>query len=96
MNQPEDRSLWRIEQRRLLIAQRMAVDKETLRRWREAIDGHIERGFPGLFVTPAAGQRAPVLAISWPHRHEYDARHVAARMRAAGAVIALPVVIAPR
>lgn len=73
----------------------MAVDKETLRRWREAIDGHIERGFPGLFMAPAAGRRAPVVAICWPHRHEYDARHVAARLRIAGAVIALPVVITP-
>lgn len=50
------------------------------------MDGHLERGFPGL----AQG----VVAFCWPHRHEYDARHLAARLRRAGAKTVLPVVVA--
>lgn len=85
---PEHLAAWRKDQRRALIARRMAVDAATLERWRLAMDRHIERGFPGL----AKG----VLGFCWPYRNEYDARHLAARLRRAGAITALPVVVAPR
>lgn len=52
------------------------------------MDAHLERAFPGL-------ARAR-LAFCWPIRGEYDARHLARRLREAGAVTALPVVVAPR
>ena len=85
---PDDLAAWRREQRRLLIARREAIDEETLACWRQAIDAHLESGFPGL-----AGA---TLGICWPHRQEYDARHLAARFRASGGRTALPVVVKPR
>lgn len=92
---PKDLPAWRKAQRLALIKQRMAVAKETLIAWRQAMDRHIERGFPGLATQASSGTPA-VLALCWPYRNEYDARHLAARLRRAGAVTALPVVIAPR
>ena len=83
----DDPVAWRKALRTALLAQRAGIDKETLARWRIAIDGHLERCFPWL------GQA--VLAICWPIRNEYDARHIAARLRRAGATTALPVVVAP-
>ncbi len=77
---------WRREQRAVLIARREAIAPEQLRRCREAIDDHLLRGFPGL--------RGALLAICWPYRNEYDARHLAARLRRSGSVVALPVVVA--
>lgn len=89
---PADLPEWRKALRVALINQRMAVGKETLAAWRQAMDRNIERGFPGL-----AGAGTPaVVAICWPYRNEYDARHVAAQLRRAGATIALPVVVAPQ
>jgi 5-formyltetrahydrofolate cyclo-ligase len=79
---------WRKAERARLIAAREAVDAATLDSWRRAIDAHLERGFPGL-----ARSR---LAFCWPIRNEYDARHLARRLREAGAVTALPVVVAPK
>ncbi len=84
---PIDLAAWRKALRKSLIERRQAIDATTLASWRIAIDAHIERGFPGL----AKG----VLALCWPYRNEYDARHVAARARARGATTALPVVVAP-
>lgn len=89
---PADPSAWRRDRRSALINQRMALSKDTLRAWRQAIDRHIERGFPGL----AHAKAGTSVAICWPYRNEYDARHLAARLRRAGATIALPVVVAPR
>lgn len=89
---PEDLAAWRRDRRNALINQRMALAKETLRTWRQAMDRHIERGFPAL----AQNRAATIVAICWPYRNEYDARHLAARLRRAGATIALPVVVAPR
>jgi 5-formyltetrahydrofolate cyclo-ligase len=79
---------WRKTERARLIAAREAVDAATLDSWRRSIDAHLERGFPGL-----ARSR---LAFCWPIRNEYDARHLARRLREAGAVTALPVVVAPK
>ncbi len=79
-------AVWRREIRERLIAARLALDKPTLDRLRRSIDQHIERAFPGL-----AGAR---LGFCWPVRNEYDARHLARRLRQRGAVTTLPVVVA--
>lgn len=85
---PATLASWRKSERARLIALREAIAAATLESWRRAIDAHLERGFPGL-----AGA---VLAFCWPIRNEYDARHLARRLREAGAVTALPVVVAPK
>jgi len=85
---PEGVYAWRKSLRRQLIEARNALDPETLTRFRESIDRHLARGFPGL----ARG----VLALCWPYKGEYDARFLARALRAAGAVTALPVVVAPK
>ncbi len=81
---PDDLARWRKDQRASLLARREALDPDTLERFRHSIDAHLELGFPGL----AKG----TLGLCWPYRHEYDARHLAARLRRRGAVTALPVV----
>jgi 5-formyltetrahydrofolate cyclo-ligase len=79
---------WRKGERERLIAARAALDAATLQRWRERIDGFLERSFPGL-----AGRR---VAFCWPIKNEYDARHFAKTLRARGSLTALPVVVAPK
>jgi 5-formyltetrahydrofolate cyclo-ligase len=79
---------WRKVERQRLIAAREALDAATLKRFRERIDAHIGRAFPGLAMAK--------LAFCWPIRGEYDARHIARTLRERGALTALPVVIAPR
>ncbi len=79
---------WRKATRHALIARRLALPAAALERLRATIDGHIERAFPNL----ARG----TVAICWPFQNEYDARHLARRLRDRGALIALPVVVAPR
>jgi 5-formyltetrahydrofolate cyclo-ligase len=78
---------WRRAERERLVAARLALDAATLESWRQSIDRHIERAFPGL--TKA------VVAVCWPIRNEYDPRHLARRLRDRGARTALPVVLAP-
>ena len=85
---PDEVKTWRKARRAQLIEARNALDAETLRRNRERIDQHLERGFPGL----ARG----VFAFCWPYKGEYDARFLARGLRARGATTALPVVVAPR
>ncbi len=85
---PEELKAWRKTERERLIAARMALDERTVDAVRRAIDSHLERGFPGL--------RAATVAFCWPIRNEYDARHLAKTLRAAGALTALPVVVAPK
>jgi 5-formyltetrahydrofolate cyclo-ligase len=79
---------WRKSERERLVAARLAIAPETLATWRRSIDATLERAFPGL-----AGK---TLALCWPIKNEYDARHLARRLRARGARTALPVVVAPR
>jgi 5-formyltetrahydrofolate cyclo-ligase len=85
---PEDLRAWRKQLRETLLAQRLALPPEALRAYREAIDRHLERGFPNL----AHG----IVALCWPYENEPDPRFIARRLREAGAVTALPVVVAPR
>lgn len=81
---PDDVPQWRKQRRAQLLAAREAVDAATLEHWRVAIDRHLEQGFPGL--------ARMTVGLYWPHRGEYDARHLAARWREHGARTALPVV----
>ena len=85
---PDQLKAWRKSERIRLIAAREALDAPTLERFRLRIDAHLERAFPGL--------AAAKLALCWPIRAEYDARHLARTLRARGALTALPVVVAPR
>jgi len=72
-------------ERMRLIADREALDAPTLDRFRQRIDAHLERSFPGL--------AAATLGVYWPIRGEYDPRPLAEKLRERGAVIALPVVV---
>jgi 5-formyltetrahydrofolate cyclo-ligase len=85
---PTSLKAWRRSERERLIAVRAALAPETLETWRRRIDGFLERSFPGL-----ARCR---LAFCWPIKGEYDARHLARRLRERGALTALPVVVAPK
>lgn len=79
---------WRKAERARLIAARESLDAATLELWRERIDAHLWRAFPGLV--------AAKLAFCWPIRGEYDARRLAQKLRECGTVTALPVVVAAR
>ena len=84
--EPQALRSWRRDARERLIRARLALAADTLKDWRTKIDDFLERAFPGL-----AGSK---LALCWPIRNEYDARHLARRLRAKGARTALPVVVA--
>jgi len=86
--QPEELKAWRKAERERLVAAREALDALALDGYRRRIDAHLERAFPGL--------RAIAFAFCWPIRNEYDARHLARTLRAAGALTALPVFVAPK
>lgn len=86
--QTDQLKAWRKTERERLIAARAALDHETLERYRQAIDAHLARSFPGL--------ASAKLALCWPIKGEYDARHLARTLRERGALTALPVVVAPR
>jgi 5,10-methenyltetrahydrofolate synthetase len=79
---------WRKQQRERLVAARLAVDATTLEQWRIRIDTHLEHAFPGLANS--------VVALCWPIKNEYDARHLARKLRARGARTVLPAVVAPK
>ena len=82
-----DLSSWRKAERARLIAERERLAPATLEHLRRRIDAHLERSFPGL--------ASATIAFCWPMRGEYDARELTARLRARGAVTALPVVVGP-
>jgi len=85
---PEQLKAWRRAMRDRLLNARVALPADTLARHHDAIDHHLERGFPNL----ARG----IVAFCWPYKNEYDARFLARRLRDRGAATALPVVVAPR
>ena len=85
---PEALKSWRKAERQRLIAARVALGAKTLEQYRQRIDAHIGRSFPGL--------AAAKLAFCWPIRGEYDARHLARMLRERGALTSLPVVVAPK
>ena len=84
----DDLKAWRKAERERLIEARESLDPATLDLYRQRIDAHLGRSFPGLATAK--------LALCWPIRKEYDARRLAEKLRERGAVTALPVVVAPR
>jgi 5-formyltetrahydrofolate cyclo-ligase len=85
---PDQLKAWRRATRDRLLNARVALPADTLARHHEAIDRHLERGFPNL----ARG----IVAFCWPYRNEHDTRFLVRRLRERGAVTALPVVVAPK
>src|SRR6185436_7107030 len=85
---PSELLAWRKLERQRLIAARAALDAAQLERYRLRIDAHLLRAFPGLATAK--------LALCWPIKGEYDARHLARTLRERGALTALPVVVAPK
>lgn len=85
---PADLRAWRKSERDARVAARLALGADTLDAYRLRIDQLIEQSFPDL----AHG----VVGFCWPFQNEYDARHLAARLREQGAETALPVVMAPK
>jgi 5-formyltetrahydrofolate cyclo-ligase len=83
----DDVKAWRKAERKRLIAARNSLDAATRELYRQRIDAHLERAFPGL--------AAARLAFCWPIGGEYDARRLVDTLRARGAVTALPVVVGP-
>lgn len=79
---------WRKSQRERLIAQRIELPPDRVESMRQKIDATLECAFPGL-----ARCR---IALCWPIKNEYDARHLAKTLRERGALTALPVVVAPK
>lgn len=79
---------WRKAERARLIAARLALDAAVVASYRRSIDTQLYRTFPGLAKA--------TLALCWPIKNEYDARHLARRLRAQGALTALPMVVAPK
>jgi 5,10-methenyltetrahydrofolate synthetase len=84
----EQLKAWRKAERDRLISVRLALDAQTLERFRLCIDRHLARSFPGLALAK--------LAFCWPIKNEYDARHLCRTLRERGALTALPVVVAPK
>jgi 5,10-methenyltetrahydrofolate synthetase len=84
----EELKAWRKAERERLVAVREALDAPAVDALRRRIDAHLERAFPGL--------KGIAFAFCWPIRNEYDARHIARTLREAGALTALPVVVAPK
>lgn len=85
---PEELKAWRKTERQRLLTAREALDPRAVEGFRRQIDAHLERAFPGL--------KTATFAFCWPIRNEYDARHLAKTLREAGALTALPVVVAPK
>jgi len=86
--QPDQLKTWRKTERERLITARASLDAQTLEHFRQRIDAHLARSFPGL--------ASAKLAFCWPVKGEYDARHLVRTLRERGALTALPVVVAPK
>lgn len=85
MEWPEIRG-WRKTQRALLVAKREGMGEAERKGLNERITSHLLDGFE----VP----RDTVVAFCWPYRAEFDPRFAVRRWRDAGAVAALPEVIA--
>jgi 5,10-methenyltetrahydrofolate synthetase len=81
---PQTLKRWRRSERERLIGARLALGAEVIDAWRRRIDAHLEGEFSDL-----AGS---TIALCWPIKNEYDARHLARRLRERGSRTALPVV----
>lgn len=76
---------WRRQQRRRLLAERLAISPDQHRLWSAMIESRLS-----LLVKELPGA---VIGLYWPVRAEFDPRPLAARLRKQGRVTALPAVI---
>ena len=83
---PPDLKQWRKEQRVSLLARRMACSPAERATWNEAILRFIATGFPVL--------RELVVGFCWPYKGEVDPRPLIHQLRAQGAHVVLPAVVA--
>ena len=83
---PPDLKQWRKEQRVSLLARRMACSPAERATWNEAILRFIATGFPVL--------RELVVGFCWPYKGEVDPRPLIHQLRAKGARVVLPTVVA--
>jgi 5-formyltetrahydrofolate cyclo-ligase len=89
MSSLEQVKAWRKAERQRLLQDRLAADPATIAAWRLAIDARLAKEFPSRVD-------GVVLALCWPIKNEYDARHIARELRKRGALTVLPVVVAPK
>ena len=82
----EELKAWRKTQRALLVARREALGESERKAWNESITAHLLAAFE----VP----RDAVVGFCWPYRAEFDARFAVRRWREAGAIAALPEVVA--
>jgi 5-formyltetrahydrofolate cyclo-ligase len=86
---PPDWRAWRAQQRRRLLAARMALGQET----RTAYTQDIVAKLRAVLHTRLAGGRGRVIALYWPMRGEPDLRPLLTELSATGMRCALPVVV---
>lgn len=78
---------WRKQQRAQLLAARTSASAQDRAAWSASINA--------LLVEVLDLQAPCVLGLCWPYRAEFDARPLAAHLRARGVRSALPVVLGP-
>ncbi|MFA7432601.1 MAG: 5-formyltetrahydrofolate cyclo-ligase [Gemmobacter sp.] len=90
--QAADVARWRKAERTRLLAERAALGVTALREVAEALAGHLD----ALLARRFGSVEGRVVSGYWPIKSEPDLRPWLARLHAAGARIALPVVATPR
>jgi len=78
-------AIWRRAQRQTLLQARQAVPAAVHAAWSASINRLLDAGLGEL-------DGIAVVGVCWPFKAEFDARHVAARLRRSGMQTALPVV----
>jgi 5,10-methenyltetrahydrofolate synthetase len=82
---PEDIKAWKADQRKALLARRVAVSDDDRNAWNAAIAQNLIEGFPQL-----AGL---CIGLYWPYQGEFDPRHAVHHFCSRGAKAALPEVV---
>jgi 5,10-methenyltetrahydrofolate synthetase len=85
---PDDLKAWRKARRAELIARRIGIPPEA----RDAANERITRALIEAFTPPPE----TVVGFCWPFKNEFDARFAVRGWREAGALAALPEVVAPK
>ena len=85
---PDDLKAWRKAQRAELIERRIEIAPDE----RNAANDRITSALVAAFTPPAE----TIVGLCWPFRNEFDARFAVRNWREAGALAALPEVVAPR
>jgi 5,10-methenyltetrahydrofolate synthetase len=85
---PDDLKAWRKAQRAELIARRVDIPQPERNEWNARITAALTEAFPPPAET--------VVGFCWPFKNEFDARFAVRDWRNAGALAALPEVVAPK